>query len=77
MSLGNPPLSNKNGKVDPVNGKKGMVVSLDIEEYEKLSSNFGCPRIDGDNGPGELVQSFDDGKSKGDPFGCEVKLRAS
>ena len=55
--------SNKTGKVDATNGKKGMVVSLDVEEYEKMVTTFGCPRIEGDTGPGELVQSFDDGNT--------------
>jgi hypothetical protein len=62
MSLSNGFLSNKSGKIDPANGKKGLVVSLDIEEYEKLATIYGCPRIEGDDGPGELVQSFDDGE---------------
>ena len=53
--------STRTGKVDPTNGKKGMIVSLDIEEYDKMVTLFGCPRIEGDTGPGELVQSFDDG----------------
>ncbi len=62
MSFSNDQLSNRTGKVDPNNGKKGMVVSLDLDEYEKFAVIAGCPRIEGDDGPGELVQPFDDGK---------------
>jgi hypothetical protein len=61
MSFSNDQLSNRAGKVDPNNGKKGTVVSLDLEEYEKFAVIAGCPRIEGDDGPGELVQPFDDG----------------
>jgi len=51
----------KQGKVDSLNGRRGMVVSLDIEEYERAVGLFGFARIPGDDGPGELVQSFDQG----------------
>uniref|UniRef100_A0A7S0HIM8 Uncharacterized protein n=1 Tax=Hanusia phi TaxID=3032 RepID=A0A7S0HIM8_9CRYP len=53
--------SNKHGKVDATNGRKGMVVSLDVEEYSQFASIFGAPRIAGDDGPGELLQPFEDG----------------
>jgi hypothetical protein len=62
MSYSNDQLSNRTGKIDPTNGKKGMVVSLDLDEYQKFAVIAGCPRIEGDDGPGELVQPFDDGK---------------
>ena len=51
----------KQGKVDSLNGRRGMVVSLDVEEYERAVSMFGFVRVPGDDGPGELVQSFDEG----------------
>mmetsp|Transcript_61047 Transcript_61047/g.145390 ORF Transcript_61047/g.145390 Transcript_61047/m.145390 type:complete len:151 (+) Transcript_61047:47-499(+) len=52
----------RGGKVDPVNGKKGLVVSLDIGEYDEAAATFGFGRVPGDDGPGELVQAFDEGK---------------
>uniref|UniRef100_A0A7S0VUE1 Uncharacterized protein n=1 Tax=Hemiselmis tepida TaxID=464990 RepID=A0A7S0VUE1_9CRYP len=55
--------SNRLGKVDPLCGKKGMVVSLDQEEYSKFAETYNTPRIPGDDGPGELVQPFDEGTS--------------
>eukprot|EP00287_Rhodomonas_sp_CCMP768_P015137 CAMPEP_0196754140 /NCGR_PEP_ID=MMETSP1091-20130531/92969_1 /TAXON_ID=302021 /ORGANISM="Rhodomonas sp., Strain CCMP768" /LENGTH=104 /DNA_ID=CAMNT_0042102355 /DNA_START=6 /DNA_END=317 /DNA_ORIENTATION=+ len=55
--------SNRQGKVDSQSGKKGMVVSLDVEEYVQAAAVFGFPRIPGDDGPGDLVQPFDDGKT--------------
>mmetsp|Transcript_49781 Transcript_49781/g.120798 ORF Transcript_49781/g.120798 Transcript_49781/m.120798 type:complete len:202 (-) Transcript_49781:97-702(-) len=55
--------SNRLGKVDPLCGKKGMVVSLDQEEYSKFAEVYKTPRIPGDEGPGELVQPFDEGTS--------------
>ncbi len=61
MSFSRDQLSSRSGKVDPTNGKKGTVVSLDLEEYEKFAIIAGCPRIEGDDGPGELVQPFDNG----------------
>ena len=57
-----PCYSSRQGKVDSANGKKGAIVSLDVDEYVKVANHFGFPRIQGDDGPGELVQSFDDGK---------------
>ena len=33
-----------------------MVVSLDIEEFERGAALFGFVRVPGDDGPGELVQ---------------------
>ena len=51
----------KQGKVDSLNGRRGMVVSLDVEECERTVELFGFARIPGDDGPGELVQSFDQG----------------
>mmetsp|Transcript_25037 Transcript_25037/g.82596 ORF Transcript_25037/g.82596 Transcript_25037/m.82596 type:complete len:144 (-) Transcript_25037:1436-1867(-) len=53
--------SNKHGKVDGTNGRKGMVVSLDVDEYSQFAAIFGAPRIAGDDGPGELLQPFEDG----------------
>ncbi len=35
------------GKVDPLSGKKGMTVSLDIEEYQHFCEFHGTPRIPG------------------------------
>jgi hypothetical protein len=51
----------KQGKVDSLNGRRGLVVSLDMEEFERSAATFGFVRIPGDDGPGELVQSFDEG----------------
>jgi hypothetical protein len=51
----------KQGKVDSLNGRRGLVVSLDVEEFERSAATFGFVRIPGDDGPGELVQSFDEG----------------
>jgi len=51
----------KQGKVDSLNGRRGMVVSLDVEEFERSAAIFGFERIPGDDGPGELVQAFDEG----------------
>ena len=34
---------------------------MDIEEYERAAAVFGFVRVPGDDGPGELVQSFDEG----------------
>ena len=51
----------KQGKVDSQNGRRGMVVSLDVEEYVKAADTFGFARVPGDDGPGELVQAFDEG----------------
>ena len=51
----------KQGKVDSMNGRRGVVVSLDVEEFERTSAIFSFERTPGDDGPGELVQSFDEG----------------
>ena len=51
----------RQGKVDSQNGRRGMVVSLDVEEYVKAADTFGFARVPGDDGPGELVQAFDEG----------------
>ena len=47
--------------MDSQNGRRGMVVSLDVEEYVKAADTFGFARVPGDDGPGELVQAFDEG----------------
>jgi hypothetical protein len=36
------------GKIDPLSGKKGMTVSLDVEEYQRFCESHGTPRIPGD-----------------------------
>jgi len=38
----------KQGKVDSLNGRRGMVVSLDVEEYERVAELFGFLRVPGD-----------------------------
>ena len=45
----NPHLCARLGKVDPLCGKKGMVVSLDLEEYTKFSEIHKTPRIPGEH----------------------------
>jgi len=41
----------KQGKVDSLNGRRGMVVSLDVEEYERVAELFGFLRVPGDGTP--------------------------
>lgn len=41
----------KQGKVDSLNGRRGMVVSLDVEEYERVAELFGFLRVPGDGAP--------------------------
>ena len=41
----------KQGKVDSLNGRRGMVVSLDVEEYERVAELFVFLRVPGDGAP--------------------------
>mmetsp|Transcript_60245 Transcript_60245/g.160303 ORF Transcript_60245/g.160303 Transcript_60245/m.160303 type:complete len:162 (-) Transcript_60245:526-1011(-) len=48
--------------VTPLNGRPGMLVSLDVDAFVAGSLSLGCCRFPGDEGPGQLLEDhFGDG----------------